>query len=526
MINPLTFDQRIVCRIEEFWNSSTHWHRCLWHFGATAAIGELLEASESLPPPSLRALQADVERLTGPDPALGVDTTRNVLRQLLKNDIVFQHTNWHELNEVLSLVRHDYLKRWAHLLRLSPHPGVERVARSVAGYLLHCGFSATYLHRWLQYQVKYRTESLSIADLIEEANSLVRHQRQQYKVIIPVVSAPNIAISAPPEWLQAPVVTELIAKIQGKRTELRQNGGFLLVISACDQYSALEQAKDLVDRWDARAELSTGYRIQLAKQAWVEGFKDPIPLTQYGRQVDIGALSRQNKIYASLSQHETSVRIDDALQLVQPMRMGPRSASISGGWAAIECLLTDGREVESLAAPRLANIIACSFPRAELTTLAFAHREKADDELAKNLKEKNENLALVRILADALCDGRSIIGRGPQDDAACDRMRELLLDPRRTLDKVRDYVTICLNRLYRQRNLMLHGGRVKGDGRSEALFTASPLVGAGLDRICHAWFAENTPPVILSARAEISLQLIGSPSGRHPTELLEPDRII
>lgn len=523
MIEPSPFDQRIACRIEEFWASSTRWHRCLWHLGSTAVISELLEASESLPELPLRTLQADVVRLAGPDPALGSDTTRSVLSHLLKKDIVFQQANWHALKQLLAIVQCDYLKRWAAILRIATRPGVERVARSVAGYLLNSGFSATYLHRWLQYQAKHRPESLSIADLIEETHSLVQQPRRQFKVVIPVISAPNLTSNPPPEWLQATKVRELITEIECKRSGFRQNGGFLLTVSARDQYAAVEQARDSVDRWSARAELSTGRRIQMASQAWVEDFKDPIPLTQQGRQVDIGALRRQNKIYASLSQEEISVRIDDALQLVQPMRMGPRSASISGGWAAIECLLTDGREAESLASPRLANIIACSFPRAELTTLAFAHREVADDELANDLKAANGNLQVAMKLADALFRGSQVFGRGPHDDAACDRMRELLSKPMETLNRVRDYVTICLNRLYRQRNLMLHGGRVKGEGRAEAILTASPLVGAGLDRIAHAWFAEETPPIALAARAELSLQLVGSPDGRHPTELLEPN---
>lgn len=522
MINKSPFDERVVSRMEEFWAASTSWHRCLWHLGSTAAIGELLEASESLYESSLRSLQADVERLTGPDPALGPDALRKALGQLLKKDLVFKHANWHELNQLLAIVDYDYLKRWSDVLRTQQRPGVERVARSIAGYLLHTGFSATYLYRWLHYQVKYRPESLSIADLIEEADGLVHNPRLQFKVIIPVISAPDITGHPPPEWLSATKVAALIAEIQGKNTDLRQNGGFLLDVSARDQYTAVNQARDLVDRWNARAELSTGRGIRMANQAWVQGFKDPILITEQVRQVHIGALSRQNQIYSSLSQDQTSIRIDDALQLVKPMRMGPRPGSISGGWAAIECLLTSDREQESLASPRLANIIACSFPRAELTTLAIAHRDSTNDALATELKNAEGNLHLARMLADSLSSGVPVFRRGPKDDAACDRMQELLSDPINTLYRVRDYSTICLNRLYRQRNLMLHGGRVEGDGRSEALLTASPLVGAGLDRIVHAWFAENTSPIVLAARAELNLQLVGSPGGRHPTALLEP----
>ena len=82
----------------------------------------------------------------------------------------------------MDIVQCDYLKRWAAILRIATRPGVERVARSVAGYLLHSGFSATYLYRWLQYQDKYRSESLSIADLIEEVYYLDIDSRDRDRI--------------------------------------------------------------------------------------------------------------------------------------------------------------------------------------------------------------------------------------------------------------------------------------------------------------------------------------------------------
>jgi hypothetical protein len=42
-----------------------------------------------------------------------------------------------------------------------------------------------------------------------------------------------------------------------------------------------------------------------------------------------------------------------------------------------------------------------------------------------------------------------------------------------------------LRRLYRQRNLVLHWGRMNAVGLRAALRTAAPLVGAGMDRIAH-----------------------------------------
>ena len=158
MISPESYDQRIVSRLEEFWASSPRWHRCLWNVGTTAAISELLEASESLPALALKAMQTEVERVVGPDPAVGDDVVRNALGKMLKEDLVFQRTNWHELSQFLNIIEYEYLKRWADLLRIASPPGLERVARSVASHLLHAGFSAEYLHRWLRYHVQYRPD--------------------------------------------------------------------------------------------------------------------------------------------------------------------------------------------------------------------------------------------------------------------------------------------------------------------------------------------------------------------------------
>jgi hypothetical protein len=101
-------------------------------------------------------------------------------------------------------------------------------------------------------------------------------------------------------------------------------------------------------------------------------------------------------------------------------------------------------------------------------------------------------------------------------------MKEVLDRPGETLNKVRSYVEFALNRLYRQRNLIVHGGRVSGAARTETLWTAPPLVGAGLDRIVHAWFRERTTPRELAARAEVGLDLVRKAATPHTTELLEP----
>ena len=86
---------------------------------------------------------------------------------------------------------------------------------------------------------------------------------------------------------------------------------------------------------------------------------------------------------------------------------------------------------------------------------------------------------------------------------------------------IEDHAKQSLRRLYRQRNLVLHWGRMNAVGLSAALRTAAPLIGAGLDRIVHAWFATRTNPLELAARARLRLDLLESTDGCLPVDLLE-----
>src|SRR5207302_1003426 len=76
-------------------------------------------------------------------------------------------------------------------------------------------------------------------------------------------------------------------------------------------------------------------------------------------------------------------------------------------------------------------------------------------------------------------------------------------------------------RLYRQRNIVVHGGNTAAIALDSALRTAAPLIGAGLDRLVHAQLIKHVEPLDLAARAENSLALVSDPLGPDPTKLLE-----
>jgi len=89
-------------------------------------------------------------------------------------------------------------------------------------------------------------------------------------------------------------------------------------------------------------------------------------------------------------------------------------------------------------------------------------------------------------------------------------MNEVLLNPKETLAKIKDHVQDAFARLYRQRNLILHAGRTHAVALRSTLRGATPLVGAGLDRICHARFVDGVTPIRLAGRARTALETVST----------------
>jgi hypothetical protein len=236
--------------------------------------------------------------------------------------------------------------------------------------------------------------------------------------------------------------------------------------------------------------------------------------------VEIRALLRENQLYTALP----TSNIDAALELLGSLNEGPPGPAVASGWAAIEALLLGPGDSgnRGIAGDRLASLIACSFPRAELTSLAHAHIQSAADLLADQLKSLRTNRERIELLTKTLLAGHKLVLSSESDRLAESRIKTLLSCPRSSLLDIEEHATRALRRMYRQRNLVLHWGRMNAVCLRAALRTAAPLVGAGIDRIVHAWFSKNTSPLELAARARVRLELLETPASGTAFELLDP----
>jgi hypothetical protein len=99
-------------------------------------------------------------------------------------------------------------------------------------------------------------------------------------------------------------------------------------------------------------------------------------------------------------------------------------------------------------------------------------------------------------------------------------MQELVNDPSRLIRDIETHIASAFRRLYRHRNLVLHGGKIDAVALRTTLRTVAPLVGAGMDRIAHSWFVDGVEPIPLVAKAQMRLANLTKKSGQAIVDLL------
>jgi hypothetical protein len=306
----------------------------------------------------------------------------------------------------------------------------------------------------------------------------------------------------PPSWIDATQVTQWLQENGFDPTGISQNGGIWFQVTAREPASAIESAMEMIDRTTARIKVGRNAPFKILPFVWIEGQKQAYPLRRRGRGVEIHALYRENQLYP----REAMSIVDAAIELLAPLAYSSPGAAVAGGWAAIEALLGPrGQGGKVVAGDRMATIVACSLPRAELTPLSY-RMEEVSGELAVRLKQCKTNRERSGCLIEAMKNGENLTVSNYSDTAALTRMRELLAHPYAKLHDIEGHISNSFRRLYRQRNLVLHGGKTDAVALKASLRTTAPLVGAGMDRIAHAWFVDKVAPLELAAKAKIRLE--------------------
>ncbi|GFG99101.1 integrase [Mycobacterium timonense] len=519
-----SYSRHLAARFLDFTSPKTPWARRLWDLGSFLALEELHDVGEwldrqVLSPRAVKWLQHDLEKQLGQDAAFGTRELSQQLTRCVKSDLTIRSDGRRRLRQIIDLARPGYLDRWAAEAARAEPPRAERVARAAATHLLDSGHSLPGLHRWLA-----ERSTLSAVDLLTEAASLAALSPKQFRIWVPVISLPKperLADPLPNFTRRSDLDPETAEQLQPTSTKPLL-GAFSYDIEARDAERAVEVVIEVVERMRARARFTgVAGQVVVARQAYVATENRLIELRTPDRGALIMSLVSEGQLFdVNPAKTYAAQRhaIDDALELASPLNTGALAPAISGSWAALEALLTDAQDSDEdegkvVAAVRAARLAACSWPRAELTALSYQVDEHtaAGKQLASKLQGVGTNRDRSEIVAAQLRQNNGLplrrSWRFQSDIAAVARMNGLLADPAKVLNQVSGYVEASFRRMYRCRNVIVHGGSTRGDVLDSTLRVVAPLVGATLDRLTHAHLVLGIEPLQLATRADVAISM-------------------
>ena len=515
-VNPL--ENLAVVRLLEFLSDRSPWNRSLWGIGVVLALDELYEACAvmaqgHLSDASVKRVISSLNKRVGLHPGFTVAEKRlfiQHLQQVPRPNSVAHYT----IRQISSIVSADYLTRWGRVVA-SGNFAVELFARSVAGHLLDAGFSGQYLRDFINTRLR-GTVPFSLAQLCNDLQQeMTASPQRDIEVLLAFKTIPRLLNGVPSSWLQGPAVIQWLGNHGFDTAGVRAPAAVVLRVRARDLIGAAQVARSESDRYAARTLLATGHPLNRVPMLWVAGSAEPVDLDHDRRGVEVKELYREDRIFSANANNS----VDAALELLAHLDGSSAAAAVAGGWGAIEGLLAPPAD-RSTAADNLAGLVTCSFPRAELTRLAYLVQKLYQGHYPA-LESAASNRERSRVLGDMIIAGSMPVLPGLSDQAAVTRMSKLFLNPKAELEIIREVISDSFHRLYRQRNLILHGGKLDGVALIPGLRTVAKLAGAGMDRITHGHYVQNLNPLDLVARANVSLALVNVANPLACVELLE-----
>lgn len=526
--------QAVLARVADFSTIHEAWPRRLWDFGAVLSLKELHESASWVTEGALRQPAVDWQKARllprlGPDAGLGAGPLRRELTALLQGPLGAPSPQWRRLADLIELAERGYLDRHAATLEAGAIASVERLARTVAAHLLDAGFSMSAVRRWA---TGHFGGGATASDLLREAQALADRGPQRCEVLIPCLRIPNrqtLAAGLASFRPRSQALDWLSRNGHGPLPGL--DGAFCFSVQARDPFAAADQARELAERLLARDAFGADKKnLTLADAVYAEGINTPLPLSRQSRHSRIPSLHHEAQLYTVTAERG---RLDAALELAAPLNHGAIAPAVSGAWAAVESLLYSaadtGLEIDErgrvVVATRLARLVSCSWPRAELTALSYRLDPASDPGLQEKLLQAESNQERAAVLELALASGTPASpaegGRHASDARALQRMRSLATDPVGGLKEATGIFEVAFRRLYRSRNVLAHAGATAALAHEATLRVTAPLIGAALDRVAHAYLVRGVDPLDLAAQAENSLVLVGSEPSRGLTTLLE-----
>lgn len=535
-----TVERLIRARICELVTPWAAWNRRSWDLGTVLALREAHEASAWVSRRVLSEsslgwfLRASLQPRLGQDMALGDSQVKQQLEQTLKSSLTTR-SKQRTLAQLVELIEDDYLGRWRDYVRklAIEKPGqlnVERTSRYIACHMLDGGFHMDNLRKIIP---AAEGSTPDLADLIDYLNDLDQVGTREYKILIVLNKIPALKVAErSASWVPLNTIQEHIHPLRDKIDKVVRNeelwdrntigGGLKFTVTARDKESAAEEAAEVFARLVNRVRYLRGSESELSASPFVVVDNlHIIKLRRPSRAASLQTLKNEGLLY-DLSETEDGrlSQLDEAFELASALNGGPPSAAVAGGWAALESLLSEGEDASdrevgkgALAADRAAALVVSHWPRSELTVLSHRAKNVAPRLAAQLGRYPDQNRERCRVITQWLRSGGDLEFTDDTDKAALARMQEVIDSPKQVINRVNKYVCGSMRRLYRQRNIILHGGSIQSVALRSTLRTTAPLVGAALDSIAYGFFKNDQTPLDSAARAQLALRLIGDPDG-------------
>lgn len=514
-------EKKSAYRLLEFFSKNTPWHRSLWGVGLPLAVYELYEAytvmqQGHLSEGSINRMVSSLLKRFGQNPCVS-QAEKQHLRILLHTPIRANSIEHYGLKSLADTISEDYLSRWEQHTSSFPNFSVELFSREVAAYLLDLGFSEQFLYH-ITINSIHSSDQFSLTNLCNTLQEAVlNNEPKEFKALLAFKKIPvgHGTGNSSAQWMYREDVTAWLKNNNFSTSKVRAPAAILIKTQARDPIGAAEAVRYEAERYAARARLGTGKPLDFTDYFWIENHSTPFPLIEESRGVRVKGLNRENMIF----QNDSSLNINAALELLAHLEHSSPSAAVSGGWAAIEGLLSSPNN-RSTAADNLAILTACSFPRAELTQLSYSLEKEYPSQYLE-LKNAQSNKQRCLILAAMIQQDTFPKLCFETDMVSLDRLKKLLTNPKSQLQTIQNEISDSFHRLYRQRNLILHGARLNSVSLMASLRTVSKLTGAGLDRITHSFYTQNTNPLELVAKTKLALATLNEKPNIECLNLLE-----
>jgi hypothetical protein len=505
--------------MNRYLSSRFGWTTTLFQHSTPDLLQELLVAGSQvangvLSSRSFDELNIQVKRQFFRDPGLGDTTARTVLGAALpKNSDEFSDTS-HKHRAVKSAmpdIRKAYLNNWKAELSnpgysSATFPGSLMSAAEVGAYLtaflLGLGMNSDHLVKWLDYRTTFAKSPISLAQLLDQFIDMYNNSYRPLEVMI--VADRTAAPSARPTdgWLTAKQVREWL--ISNKFTPPRTiHGGIPYTSDQWGIYGALQAVGGTVRRLGRRSNLRSGKSLSFYPTAWIKGMRTPQKIPD---NTPIYTLLPGYQLETpSLTSPPSSNRLEVAVEFVEAAATveGPSAAGML--WASLETLLAAPRDTTKMDVVRRgADIGLIAFIRSEISNSLDVLLERCGDEpLGMALVSTPWHDRLSRLeVALKTAEYESLKRAGPRIHL---RHAARLLD-QPYIKEMRTTFQHILAGLYRQRNLVLHGGITDGPLIDSYLRCGYPLSSAIVNRYAKANETAHIDPQVFAFRASASIE--------------------